>query len=333
VLQFARESRQLAGVELVGVAEPDAETGQAAAAALETDYYADYSRLLAATRPVCVAISPVNSEKAAVIGLAAQHGVHVIVDKPAATSTAELDAITASVGRSGIHLSMLLTERYAPRIVALKRAIAEGCLGPIVSYSAVRPYAFAPRLPAWFQRIELEGGPFVDLAVHDFDLLRWFSGTEIIEVVARQQTGKYTGWPGFIDTAHAQVTLADGSCASIVTNWLVPDGGVQYAELTVFGRDGMAWLPGSALRLLGSGLPEPAMLACILTRAGGTVEQRQAPDAGGMRQLAAEFFAALAAGREPPITTGDTLAATRVSLAARRSAETGTAQPVDVPHA
>ena len=100
-----------------------------------------------------------------------RHGVHVLVEKPIAPSVAEGRAIIAAARHTGVRLMVGHVERFNPTVEAIKDAIrAED----ILSIAITRVGPFPPRMS--------NVGVVIDLAVHDIDLIRWFTESEIVEV-------------------------------------------------------------------------------------------------------------------------------------------------------
>lgn len=94
-----------------------------------------------------------------------------------------------------------------------KRRLDAGELGWLHGLTAVSGDAFPPPV----SYCATSGGLFRDVSVHDFDIIRWITGQEIVEVVAR---GSNNGDPaigdvGDVDSAAALLTLSDGTLATV----------------------------------------------------------------------------------------------------------------------
>ena len=134
-------------------------------------------------------------------------GVHVLVEKPIASSVEEGRAIVAAARRAGVTLMVGHVERFNPAVEAIKDAISHE---DILSIAITRVGPFPPRMS--------NVGVVIDLAVHDIDLIRWFTDSEIVEVqpqlrapIAERE-----------DIALLQFRTASGVLAHINTNWLTP---------------------------------------------------------------------------------------------------------------
>ena len=100
-----------------------------------------------------------------------ERGVHVLVEKPIASSVEEGRAIIAAARRAGVTLMVGHVERFNPAVEAIKDAIRGE---DILSIAITRVGPFPPRMS--------NVGVVIDLAVHDIDLIRWFTDSEIVEV-------------------------------------------------------------------------------------------------------------------------------------------------------
>jgi UDP-N-acetylglucosamine 3-dehydrogenase len=134
-------------------------------------------------------------------------GVHVLVEKPIASSVEEGREIIAAARRAGVALMVGHVERFNPAVQAIKEAIREE---DILSIAITRVGPFPPRMS--------NVGVVIDLAVHDIDLISWFTESEIVEVQPQLSSAKAERE----DIALLQFRTASGVLAHINTNWLTP---------------------------------------------------------------------------------------------------------------
>ena len=134
-------------------------------------------------------------------------GVHVLVEKPIASSVEEGREIIAAARRAGVTLMVGHVERFNPAVQAIKEAIRDE---DILSIAITRVGPFPPRMS--------NVGVVIDLAVHDIDLIRWFTDSEIVEV----QPQLSSAMAEREDIALLQFRTASGVLAHINTNWLTP---------------------------------------------------------------------------------------------------------------
>src|SRR4030081_674738 len=135
------------------------------------------------------------------------HGIHVLVEKPIAPTVEEGRQIVAAARHAGVSLMVGHVERFNPTVEAIKQAIrAED----ILSIAITRVGPFPPRMS--------NVGVVIDLAVHDIDLIRWFTESDIAEVQPQLSSAVAERE----DIALLQFRTASGVLAHINTNWLTP---------------------------------------------------------------------------------------------------------------
>src|SRR6267142_2096478 len=133
--------------------------------------------------------------------------IHVLVEKPIASSVEEGRDIVDAARRAGVTLMVGHVERFNPAVAAIKAAI----LGEdILSIAITRVGPFPPRMS--------NVGVVIDLAVHDIDLIRWFTDSEIAEVQPQLSNAVAERE----DIALLQFRTTSGVLAHINTNWLTP---------------------------------------------------------------------------------------------------------------
>jgi predicted dehydrogenase len=133
--------------------------------------------------------------------------IHVLVEKPIASTVEEGREIVAAARRAGVTLMAGHVERFNPAVVAIKQAIASE---DILSIAITRVGPFPPRMS--------NVGVVIDLAVHDIDLIRWFTESDIVEVQPQLSSAVAERE----DIALLQFRTASGVLAHINTNWLTP---------------------------------------------------------------------------------------------------------------
>ena len=202
----ARVLANMPGVELVGIADPERTQRDFVSGALGCPAYTDVHGLLAGGVDAVTIAAPTHLHR----DLAMQsidRGVHVLVEKPIASSVEEGNAIIAAAGRAGVTLMVGHVERFNPAVEAIKEAIQHE---DILSIAITRVGPFPPRMS--------NVGVVIDLAVHDIDLIRWFTDSEIVEV----QPQLSSAIAEREDIALLQFRTASGVLAHINTNWITP---------------------------------------------------------------------------------------------------------------
>ncbi|MUG70360.1 Gfo/Idh/MocA family protein [Paenibacillus validus] len=192
-----------------------------------------------------IGCASINAHKIDVIELCESRGKHVMLDKPAVTSREGLERLKAVLDRGRIQIGMLLTERFHPAIYTLKQQLEQGALGDIVTIGMRKPHRLdASKRPAWFFSKQLSGGILIDLLVHDFDLLRWFTGKEIEKFDGCVGKTILPEHPTFYNTASVQVVMEDCIVAQLYADWHTPGKSWTWGDGRIFvtGTEGFAEL-------------------------------------------------------------------------------------------
>jgi UDP-N-acetylglucosamine 3-dehydrogenase len=221
----ARVYAEMSGLELVGVADADPEAASTIARRYGTQGYGDYLQLLQEQRPAAVTVAVPTSSHHQVALEVIRRGIHLLVEKPIASSVAEAQEIIAAAQQAGVQLSIGHVERFNPAVIALKRRLKAGDLGRIFQMDARRQGPFPVRVN--------DVGVVIDLAVHDLDVMRYVSGAEITRVYSETARRLHSEHE---DLLTGLVRLDDGSVGTLTINWLTP---TKIRELYVTGERGM----------------------------------------------------------------------------------------------
>ncbi|MGW3647300.1 MULTISPECIES: Gfo/Idh/MocA family protein [Streptomyces] len=159
-----------------------------------------------------VVITAATSAHAELIGRAARSGLPVFCEKPIALDLPATLAAIAEVEAAGTILQMGFQRRFDIGYTGARDIVRSGKLGRLHTVRMMT----SDQTPPPPEYLPLSGGLYRDTLIHDFDILRWVTGHEIVEVYA---TGSDTGpsmfrEAGDIGTAAAVLTLDDGTLAT-----------------------------------------------------------------------------------------------------------------------
>ncbi|MFJ9114905.1 Gfo/Idh/MocA family protein [Streptomyces sp. NPDC102394] len=142
-------------------------------------------------------------------------GVPVFCEKPVARTMAEGVEVLKAVEGSDVPIQIGYNRRFDAGFVAARAAVRSGELGKL---HTVRSTTLDPAPPP-AAYIAASGGIFRDCSVHDFDIIRWVTGREVVEVyaVGGNRGADYIKEAGDADTTGAILTLDDGTIA-VVSN-------------------------------------------------------------------------------------------------------------------
>src|SRR4051812_24806398 len=202
----ARVFVDMPGVKLVGVVDPDPKQRDFVTQALGCAGYDHVQALLDAGVDAVTVAAPTHLHHGMALTCIAR-GVHVLVEKPIASSVEEGREIIAAARRAGVTLMAGHVERFNPAVQAIKNAIRGE---DILSIAITRVGPFPPRMS--------NVGVVIDLAVHDIDLIGWFTDSKINQV----QPQVSSALAEREDIALLQFRTPSGCLAHINTNWLTP---------------------------------------------------------------------------------------------------------------
>src|SRR5918993_3958045 len=202
----ARVLSGLPGVRLVGVADPDTGQRSFVTRALDCGGVDDLDSLIALGVDAITIAAPTHLHHELALTCIGR-GIHVLVEKPIASSVEEGQSIIRAANRAGVSLMVGHVERFNPAVQAIKDAIRGE---DILSIAITRVGPFPPRMS--------NVGVVIDLAVHDIDLIRWFTDSDIVEVQPQLSSAVAERE----DIALLQFRTASGVLAHINTNWLTP---------------------------------------------------------------------------------------------------------------
>lgn len=243
------------GVDRVIVADTDVD--RAASLATEAGATAAPSIHAALQLADAVVITAATNAHATLIRTAIERRLPTFCEKPLADDLTTTREVAAEIERSGIQFQLGFQRRFDQGYGEARRMLASGALGTLY---AVRLAGHDPQ-PPHEAYIPTSGGLFRDFSIHDFDILRWMTGSEVAEVYA---DGAVRGFPVFakygdVDTAVATLRMVDGPLAVLTVARHDPLGYDIRAEL--FGSldsisVGMG--PRTPLRSVEPGVPPPA---------------------------------------------------------------------------
>ncbi|OKJ62270.1 dehydrogenase [Streptomyces sp. CB02009] len=195
-------------VESLVVADADASRAAGVAGALGAEAAPDVTALFAHALDAVV-IASATAAHAELIARAAGAGLPAFCEKPIALDVPGTATALSAVAEAGTELQLGFMRRFDPGYRAAREAVRAGRLGRLHTVRAATSDPAPP--PAAY--LPLSGGLFRDCLVHDFDIVRWVTGREVVEVYA---TGSDAGpamfrETGDVSTAAALLTLDDGT--------------------------------------------------------------------------------------------------------------------------
>src|SRR5579883_1958111 len=212
---MVRAAARHPGVVLTAAADPQPVPREAFARDFNARTYADARALCEDSAVEAVYIATPHQFHAEHALAAAEHGKHVILEKPMALTLADCDRIIAAVDRAKVHLIVGHTHAFDPAVREMRRLIASGelgALGMIASWNYTN-YLYRPRRPEELDTAR-GGGILFNQLPHQIDVVRLLGGGLVRSV--RAHAGGLD--PARPTEGHAVAFLAfqDGAAASLV---------------------------------------------------------------------------------------------------------------------
>jgi predicted dehydrogenase len=236
-----KRARVLGDSRLVAVADTDpARARRLAEQHAGCDAASDWRAVVIRPDLDLVIVSTTNDGLAPVTLAAVEAGKHVLVEKPAARSAAELRPLVALARERGVVVKVGFNHRFHPAFQRARALVDEGVIGPLL-YVRAR-YGHGGRIGydrEWRANPAIAGGgELLDQGVHLIDLSRWFLGdfTKIQGHVATYFWSMPVEDNGFLwlQTERGQVAWLHASC----TEWK------NLFSFEIFGRDGKLQIDG-----------------------------------------------------------------------------------------
>lgn len=188
--------------------------------------YTDFYDMIRNKELDAVLIATPSGEHCRHIEAALEAGLHVFCEKPLGVNIEECLAAEKVVEKHSDKVFMLgFMRRYDASYVYAKKKIEEGYIGtPIM----VRAYGLDPEklVEGAIRFAKTSGGIFLDMAIHDIDLARWFLSSEPTSVYAIGGSYLHKEFEEFgdCDNACALMQFKNGAMAMFYSGRTAPHG-------------------------------------------------------------------------------------------------------------
>jgi len=326
--------RQLPGVQLVAICEPEDEAVFARERAFAPDLaaYRDVDALLSGTEPdlAIVALPAVAVPAAATRLLGA--GTHCLIEKTVARTAAEFEPVVAAAAASGAHLQIHFPWRFHPAVRQMRSLLDEGLLGRPTALAAQMVTSQAGTLPGQRDparspyRKETEGGGMLHyLGGHFLEVIAYLMGeVEAVSAVCAGPVGNLEDDPVMDDVSSVSMRFAGGAVGTFHTGYLQAVPGPNRDFVQLWGTDGSAYWPGLAGQLAASS--RAAAWAGAPNRS-FDFELKERRGVYGAKEwvfgVARDFVAGIREGRRPEVDGAAALTVLRLTDAAYEASRTG----------
>ncbi|MCS6844819.1 MAG: Gfo/Idh/MocA family oxidoreductase [Caldilineales bacterium] len=294
----ARVCATIPGSKLVGVADIDRHRAETIAGRYGVEAYTDYRALLDQVDAVCIA-SPTASHHE--IGLASlEHGVHVLIEKPLASTLEAARDLTERARQLGLVLQVGHVERFNPTFVELMNVLSDH---HILGLDARRLSPFATRAA--------DVSVVFDLMVHDLDLIMTLVGAPLRSV---QAIGGRLRSPQ-LDHVMAILNFVNGPVASVTASKVTQHKVRQLSVTTADAYVVADFLARTVMIYRQSAADYFAQRGEVLYRQEGLIEQVYVPPVEPLYAEIQHFLACVRDGCTPQVGGEDAL---RVMAVAER---------------
>lgn len=272
------------------------------------EVYSDYREMLAKADIDAVAIITTSGEHCWQIEAALDAGKHVFSDKPLGVNVEECKIAEKAVERHPELVFFLgFMRRFDPSYAYAKKKIEEGAIGTpyMVKATGIDPEAM---VDGAIKFAATSGGIFIDMAIHDIDLMRWFLGSDPVEVYATGSTFKHPEFKaaGDDETGVAMYKCENGAVGFVHVGRTAPHG--YHVETEIVGTEG-------SIRVS----PVPAKNLCMLYNNQGVVQECVSgfPErfSESYRLEMEEFINSVQNNTKPEVTVYDGTKSTQIGFA------------------
>ncbi|PWH07100.1 gfo/Idh/MocA family oxidoreductase [Brachybacterium endophyticum] len=265
------------------------------------DYYAE--------GPDAIVVTSANAHHRDLVLEAARRGVHVLCEKPLATTVADAESMVAACQEAGVVLMTAFPVHFSPQVAVLRDAVHGGTLGTVMGLTGTNN-GMLPGGRDWFTDVDLSGGgALVDHTVHIAQILDSLLGEpETVHAVTNRILYADRAGEGAETGGLVTFTYPDGTITTIDCSWSQPADAPTWGglRLQALGTGGQLEIDAFAERVEGFGQWHPygADLDALLLDA---------------------FVGAVRAGKSAEPTGEVGLRTVRVVAAAQESVRTGQA--------
>jgi predicted dehydrogenase len=293
-------------VELVAIADVNADAARLAAAEIGAQAYEDAAGMLAAETLDIVSICTPPVTHLPLVEAAVAAGVAVVCEKPLAESLASAERIAALAHSTGALVTVGFCHRFQPHIEDMRGLIADGAIGTPLTFRNRFAGLNANVGATWFANPALSGGgAMIDSSIHSVDLFRYLIGEPVhVSAVTSARETEHGPALAVEDTAAMLLQAADGTIGVIESSWRA---GVGEWTVTVYGSGGTLAMDYDTMTLR----------HCP---AGGEWAEVDVPDGDRFEREMAHVIEVWRGNEEPRVTVDDGVAANRILDAAYRSA-------------
>ena len=221
--------------ELVAISDVYAPAAKELAEKLNVpNWYDDYHKILENPDVEAVFICSSTDTHSPISIEAARAGKHIFCEKPIDHDLDKIKVVLEEVKKAGVKYQVGFNRRFDRNFKHVHEVVQSGGIGDVQIVKVTSRDPEAPPL----SYVKVSGGIFVDMTIHDFDMVRYLSGSEVTEVsaVGACLVNPEIGEAGDVDTCIITLRFANGALGVIDNSRQAVYGYDQRIE--VFGSKG-----------------------------------------------------------------------------------------------
>jgi len=307
-------------VELAAVCDINEERVQVTAEKYGAKAFTSYEELISSGLVDAVSVCTPNYLHAPVTIAALNAGLHVLCEKPMATSKLEAEEMVAAAKANGKKLMIAHNQRFVPSHQRARLLIQNGEIGKIYSFRTAfghggpEGWSIDGKESWFFEKEKAFVGAMGDLGVHKTDLLRYVLGEEITEVGAFVETNA-KAFANVDDNAVCVLKTESGIIGTLAASWAYR--GKEDNSTIIYGEKAILRLEDDPVNSLVVQYTNGEIVNYQL----GKIQSNEAGGQNNSRVID-QFTAAAIEGHEVPITGEEGMKSLEVILAALESNET-----------
>ena len=307
------------GAEVAAISDVNFAAAKALAEKLSVSkVYEDYQKILEDKEIDAVFICASTDMHSPISIASAQAGKHIFCEKPIDHDLKKIATVLREVKKAGVKYQVGFNRRFDRNFKHVREVVKDGKIGDI---HIVRVTSRDPEAPP-ASYVKTSGGIFVDMTIHDFDMVRYLTGSEVEEVstFGAVLVDPEIGKAGDVDTCIINLRFKNGAL-----------GVIENSRQAVYGYDQRVEVFGSKGCI--SAENETANNTTLMTAEAVTKEKplwfflERYNDA--FIQEAKDFVDACLNDKEPSVGAFDGLQPVKIAIAAKKSWQLG-GQPVKV---
>jgi predicted dehydrogenase len=228
---FGRAIAQMPGGKLTAVCDVNEARAGALASRLGGKAYSSHSAMLDANDLDALIVTTPDFAHRDIAIDGAERGLHLMIEKPLATTVAEAREIRAAVKKAGIQCMVGFENRWHQAFVYAHNLATTGEVGNVLTQNIVlsNSYYVPTKMLSW----GAQSSPGWFLMCHTVDLALWLSGKKVAKAYAQGSRGVLAArgvdtW----DVIQAILTMDDGTTASFTSSWVLPDASPAIVQFT-----------------------------------------------------------------------------------------------------